>query len=494
MDKMIKQTITYALHCLLQSMKLNLKTILFLPLLVLLFTACSDDETLTPPEPPEPTVENTTLKLNKFIRDAMDELYLWEDKLPDLDYKAETDSKEYFDKLLYKEEDRWSWITDDVEGLLNSFNGNEKSFGWVIGKGKFSNTGALFAWVIYVNPNTPASRAGIKRGDLIVQINNADITEENYKELFDADNLTISIGEQTDSGVAVGASFSISSEELELNPVVKTTIVEHENHKIGYIFYTQYITDYNTALDTALSTMIENQVTDLVIDLRYNQGGYLTAAKHLCSSVAPLADVNNERRLVTKRYNNDLQRYFADQQLTYQLEDRFDKNVPVKMGLDRIYFLTGPNTASASELTITGLSPYMTVKTVGATTSGKYTGSWTITPDMYYDSESHYESFKNWALQPIIFRYANSSGVTDFKDGFEPTIPAEDDYFTELGTKEEPLLKAAIEDITGIPVVVALKSASKPLLDFELLELNSSRFDKYKRYQLLDDFYLEAIK
>lgn len=471
-------------------MKNLMKLLFFLLFAFGLIIGCSDDSPLIPPAPAE---GNTTEKLNKFIKDAMTEFYLWEDKMPGLDYKTESDSKAYFDKLLYKEEDRWSWITDDVDALLNSFEGKEKSFGWVIGTGEFSNTGTLYAFVVYVNPGTPAANAGIKRGDFIVKINNGDITDDNVDDLFSADQVNISMGIDTESGITVGESLSLTAEELELNPVVKTNIVEYNNHKIGYIFYTQFITDYNFALDTALESMIENQVTELVIDLRYNGGGYLAAATHLCSSLAPLTNVNGENRLITKRWNQKLQKYYVDNQIMHQIEQNFDKTVPVKMGLDKIHFLVGSNTASASELTITGLSPYMQVTMVGDTTHGKYTASVTLTPDIFYDSDSYYESFEKWALQPIVFRYANSFGQTDFKDGFAPDILAQDDYSTALGTIEEPLFNAAIEDISGDPAI-AMKSAKKMRRPFVIHEIRSSRYDKYKNKLLIDNFDPERLK
>lgn len=462
-----------------------------------LVVGCSDSGTVPDPDPVNTNDEAKaiTLKVNKFIEDAMTDIYLWYNELPNIDYRSETDSKAYFDKLLY-EEDKWSYITDDVVALENSFQGKEKSYGWSLSFGLFSNTGNVFALVEYVYPNTPADAAGIKRGDILVLMNNADITQENYRDLLYGDNLSVTLGVLGTDGISTGATVDLSAMELNLNPVVKTSVVEQDGHKIGYIFYAQYIANYNTAIDTAIQGLIDQNVTDLVIDLRYNPGGTITAAQHLCSAVAPLPVVNESSKLVTYQWNDKYQNYWLSNQINDQIEVDFDKDVPSKMGLDQVYILTGSGTASASELTITGLKPYMNVTTVGDTTFGKYTASITLKPEDFYDDSNYYNDFANWGLQPIVLRYANASGVTDFKDGFAPDIPADDDLFATfpLGDKNDPLFAAAIEDITGTPVVTAMKSARKPNFSYKIFDRGFSKYDINKREMLIDGDVRKMIR
>lgn len=232
---------------------------------------------------------------------------------------------------------------------------------------------------------------------------------------------------------------------------------------------------------------MDEQITDLVLDLRYNTGGGTGAAQHLCSSLAPLSAVNNNSTLVTFQWNNKYQDYWENSNEPDQLMIRLTKDVPHKMNLNKLYVLTGAWTASASELSITGLKPYMNVTTIGDTTYGKYTASITLKPEDYYES-SDYDEFDNWGIQPIVIRYANSQGVTDFKDGFPPDILVDDDLLEALplGQKEEPLLKAAIEDITGIPIVAMKKATTK--IDYTLFDRGFSKYDINKREVLLDNF------
>jgi carboxyl-terminal processing protease len=481
---------------------INLKNSLFLFLLLAgLVIGCSEN----PLPDPEPEVEQEpdggdekeqapalTVKINRFIKEVMEDIYLWYNTLPVIDILYEFDSKAYFDKLLY-EEDKWSFITDDIVALEKSFEGVETSFGYSLAFGRFSNTGNIFAVVEYVYPNTPAFEAGLERGNIIVLMNGADITDENYTDLLYAPSLNISQGILGDMGISVDtAVISMTAKELNLNPVLITNVIEEQGHKIGYLFYAQYISKFNKSLDSAFQYFLDEGISDLVIDLRYNPGGVVTAARHLCSSVAPLNVVTSKNVLVTYQWNDKYQNLWAAAGDRDMIEVTF-VDTTVRMGLKEVYFLTGRGTASASELTITGLRPYMNVVTVGETTYGKYTGSHTLKPEYYYDDARYYNDFDNWGIQPITLRYANSQGETDFKNGFSPNIPVDDDLFggIPLGNKQDPLLKAAIEDITGVAVVAVKKAHIK--VPYTIFDRGFSKFDANKRELLFDNMEFHPL-
>jgi C-terminal processing protease CtpA/Prc len=423
-----------------------------------------------------------TLKINTFIKEVMTDVYLWYDKMPSIDEKYETDSKAYFDKLLYSE-DKWSFITDDIKSFENSTQGIEKTFGYSLAFGAFSNApGTYFAIVEYVYPNTPASKAGFNRGDLIVKINGGNITADNYRSLLSGTDITVTKGVLSGSGISQGISLSMVAEELNLDPVLMYKIIEREGHKIGYMLYLQFISSYNgTSVSKALQHFRDNQVTDLVLDLRYNPGGETTAAQYICSSIAPQSVVENKSMLVSYQWNNKYQAYWISKKRDDQLGVYFDPTVPVKLGLSKIHILTGNNTASASELTITGLEPYLDVVLVGDTTYGKYTGSFTIKPSEWYDKPSDYTDFENWGMQPIIIRFANSQGVTNFTNGFAPDFVVGDALLPAypLGDLSEPLLKKAVENITG-KTISAMKKAQVSF-QYEIIDRGFSRFDPLKR-------------
>ena len=98
----------------------------------------------------------------------MEDIYLWYKDMPDIHPNSETDPKVFYKKLLYKD-DKWSYITNDATSLTNSFAGVETTFGYQLAFYNTSlNSNEYFAVVEYVNDNTPASLAGISRGDYFV--------------------------------------------------------------------------------------------------------------------------------------------------------------------------------------------------------------------------------------------------------------------------------------------------------------------------------------
>jgi C-terminal processing protease CtpA/Prc len=451
---------------------------------VLLFTGCEKKE--IPDEPGQVQASPQVQKINGFIKEVMTDLYLWYDKLPDIDIKYETNSMDYFHKLLYSE-DKWSYITDDITAFEQSLQGVEKAYGYSLAFGSFVNatgapTGNYFGIVEFVYPNTPASKAGFTRGDIIIKLDGGNITKDNYKNLLSGTSVSVTKGILTNEGIATGTTVTLVAEELHLDPVLMYKIIERDGHKIGYLVYLQYIPSYNSSsLYLAFQYFKENQISDLILDLRYNPGGYTSAAQYLTSSIAPLNTVDNKSTLVSYQWNDKYQAYWISKDRQDQLGVKFDPSVPVKLGLSKVHVLTGRGTASASELTICGLEPYMDVIIVGDTTYGKYTASITIKPEDWYENESDYAGFKNWGMQPIIMRYANSLGVTNFKNGFEPDFRVIDALLPAypLGDLTEPLLKKAVENITGT-TITAPKKAKVPI-DFVIVDRGFSKFDKQKR-------------
>ena len=114
------------------------------------------------------------------------------------------------------------------------------------------------------------------------------------------------------------------------------------------------------------------------------------------------------------------------------------------------YILTTGGSASASELVINCLDPYINVVQIGTTTAGKYQASITL-----YDSENFGREGANpnhtYAMQPLVLKSLNAQGVTDYDNGLSPDITLSEDIgnLGMLGDENEPLLKAAIDDITA---------------------------------------------
>ena len=127
-------------------MKIPVKLIFLLFVITGIMWSCKEEPT---PDPGKEEAPALTKKINRFIKDVMEDVYLWYKEMPDIDIRYEFDPMAYFDKLLYIE-DVWSFVTDDVKALESSFEGVEKSYGWSLAFGRFSDTQTIFALVEFV--------------------------------------------------------------------------------------------------------------------------------------------------------------------------------------------------------------------------------------------------------------------------------------------------------------------------------------------------------
>ncbi|MBV6455446.1 MAG: hypothetical protein LMBGKNDO_00319 [Bacteroidales bacterium] len=431
--------------------------------LLLLFVSCERQR-----EPDKEEAPLITQQVNKYMLELMEEVYLWEKQIPDtLDVRYEFDEFEFFEKLCYRTEDRWSFITDDVQSLLEGGEGVETTFGYSLAFGTFSNTGNYFAMVQYVYPQTPAAEAGIQRGTIFVEAGGKAITKDNYTTLFYAPALELTLGELKDGTVYKAGTVSLTARKQSLNPVIAHTTITDGANKVGYICYTDFFGGSEDLFFPVFQKFKDEGVTDIVLDLRYNLGGYLSTARALAGVLAPAGCLDGKTVLITKTWNDLYQKYWKDNNRNDMLYEYFPgfSETRLNLNLSRVFILTGKNTASASELTICGLDPYMNVIMIGGVTRGKYTAAMVFHPE-------ENTRISNWGTQPIVYKYANSKGITDFKNGFTPTYREEDVLLGNvypLGDPREALLARALS-LAGMSAQVAPATQTKiqiPNVTFE---------------------------
>lgn len=450
---------------------------------VLLLAGCEKDTDSDPD--PDPGLPEEIRILNNWIWEGMNDLYLWEEFLPNLNPDFEEDPEAFFYKLLYKD-DRDSWITDDYEELLASFEGVELATGMSVSAWLYGDQN-IFFFVEYVNPDTPAADSGIVRGDIILSIDGKTLTTDNYIELYYRQS-TLSLGLGSWNGgtfIPESGEISLTKVEINPNPFRHHEVIDYEGSKIGYFAYTGFVPGPNDEwldeINNVLSEFQTSGVTDVVVDLRYNRGGYGYVAEQLASVLAPASAVENHSIFSTQIWNEGYTRYWKesdqdndgkpDGEESWRLVSRFP-DTDLNLNLSRIYFLTTRFTASASEMLMVGFYPYLDVVQIGTSTYGKCYGSVTV-PD-FNDPKRH-----NWAMQPLVMKYANADGFTDFVDGLIPDIEVEDPILDAVpfGSLEDPLLAKALEQITGVApgvkksVPLDLNFESKPLPRKQIPEL-----------------------
>ena len=397
------------------------------------------------------------LDVNDWIRVNMEFYYYWNDLVPS-EAPGEIVPEFFFESMLHSE-DEFSYMSDDAEALLNDVQGVSYTAGYSPAFGLFSGSNSVFIVVEFVYPGSPADQAGVQRGDIILTINGQGLTTENYLDLYYANGTsTLGLGiynEQQNSISQSNITLTVDKAELNLDPVVYKRIYNYDDHKIGYMFYAGFVNglsgEFITSVNNTFSEFADSGVTELVVDLRYNPGGSVIAAQNISSGIVPMQHAVNEDILVTYQYNPELEQYLVDEfgpdneNLYLRFED-----TSVNMGLDKVYFIQTGGSASASELIINGLAPYMDVYGIGSNTYGKFYGSFVI-------SGLNADPPLNYAIVPVSLKYANALGVTDFRDGLAPDFEADENIFApyDLGDVNDPFLSVAIEHITTGSVTAA---------------------------------------
>jgi C-terminal processing protease CtpA/Prc len=418
-------------------------------------TACREDD-------PEPVSQVQEVKnevnnhVDSWIYDNMKYWYLWNDELP-----ASTDKKldpEAYFKSLLSPDDRFSWIQDNYKDLLNSLQGVAKETGYefVLYREKEGSDNVVMQ-ITYVKPASPAETAGLKRGDLVTQINGTTLTVNNYQDLLGDihQNHTVQYKPILTDQQRFGepATLSLSAVEYSEDPNYLHKVMDIGGKKIGYFVYNFFAggTDdkpgkYDAETDAVFADFKSQGITDLVLDLRFNSGGSESSAKNLASLIG--RGVNQTSIFLKREYNPEVQQdILNDETLGEDFLTSYYQNEPNNIGdqlaSGRVYILTSSRTASASELIINALKPYMEVFLIGDRTYGKNVGSISI-----YDEK---DPGNLWGMQPIVVKVYNSLDQSDYSDGFQPDVVHPDNnlFVYPLGDPREALLGLAIGQITG---------------------------------------------
>jgi C-terminal processing protease CtpA/Prc len=450
-----------------------MKRIIYLLGLVLVFS-CSKDDDFSIPGTVNPNPD-AGVEVQDFMWKAMNYWYFWQDDVPDLAddrftntpdgieaytnfLASEENPGDFFDTKLLFTEDRFSFYNEDYRVLTQSLAGVSKSNGLEFGLVRFQTGQNLFGYVRYIVPGSNAETKDIQRGELFTGVDGQTLTLNNYVQLLFGENndYTLNMAEFVDGEIAPNdKEVALTKEEaLSENPVFisKSFLINGEN--IGYIMYNQFTNEYDDELYTAIEDLKTAGITNLVLDLRYNPGGSVNTTRLLASMIY---DTNTDNLFLRKRYNDKLQPEFSKDQLEVYFTDKVGSRTINSLNLDKVYVLTSASSASASELLINSLEPYMNVIQIGDVTRGKNEFSTTLVDDrdnsyLYTPSRVNQINSKvQWAIQPLLGRNENAEGFSDFTDGLIPDVQLKEDLenLGILGDQNEPLLARAIQEITN---------------------------------------------
>ena len=411
------------------------------------------------------TLRQTTAK--DFVWRGLNQYYYWLTDSPDLaddrfatnaEYTTFTDGfatpEALFQHLRIDNAiDRFSVIYSDYNALEQALTGTQDNNGMDFELRRISaGSDEIFGWVRYVLPNSIAALNGVTRGMIFNAINGQMLTVSNYSNLINQANYTINLADYNGGNIiANGTSISLTKQPFSENPVHKTNTFTLGSKKVGYLMYNGFYSSYDEQLNQAFADFANENLTHFILDLRYNSGGSIASATHLAS-------------MITGQFNGQV---FAKQEWNYKAEDYYNSNNPEAL-IDRftntlssgtainsinttkLYILTSSRTASASELVINCLEPYINVTKIGSTTTGKNVGSVTL-----YDSPNFRKQNLNpthkYAMQPIVLSVVNKNNFGDYHLGINADVDFEENLgnLGVLGETSDPFLSAALDYINA---------------------------------------------
>lgn len=489
-------------------------TLLFAGLFMMIGACTDSDEIIEQVEvieetPEEPT-PNPNGDVNNFIWSGLNLYYLWQGAVDDLADDRFTNDIEYngyiqasgspesfFESLLYRRQDVdiYSWIVDDYVELENSFAGVSKTNGVEFGLSLYaSGSTDVFGWVDLIVPGSDADGKEIKRGDFFTEVDGVALNTSNYRDLLYGPNDTYTLTMAKLEGNTItptGVLVELTKFEFEENPVFVTKVIEEGGRKIGYIFYDYFRHTYNRELNAAFLELKNQGVTDLVLDMRYNPGGRGSTAVALGGMITGQF---NDEVFMKDRYNSKLQNYFesnSPEDLLEKFKNEIPEGEPLNsLNLNSVHCITTESSASAVEYLIMGLKPYIDVVIVGEKTAGKNVGSTTL-----YDSENFgregVNSRHSYAMQPIIVEAVNKNNGSAL-GGIPADIEISEDISNlgQLGDSNEPMLRAAINDIIG----VSAKTDYYKIKTYEKIDDYRSQF-KYENKLIVErPKFIEALR
>jgi carboxyl-terminal processing protease len=278
-------------------------------------------------------------------------------------------------------------------------------------------------FIQYVYKESPAGEAGLMRGFEIIEWNHWTLEEIRRLKLIKGIFMDLDEGKSVHLRVndlqGVPRDVWVKNGTFKQDPPLDI-IFEKGGRKVGYLLFWSFNSQQESGLDKIFSRFEKEGIDDLILDLRYNSGGRLYIARNLASM---MTGISTKGKLFTRCIFNSR---YSDRN-----KDYFFTESGRGLNLKRLVVLTGEDTASASELIINGLRPYIPVITIGETTLGKPVGQHSIA---YGDKILYLVNFRNY----------NALNEGDYFEGIRPDYRVTDDLTQPLGSPEEAMTRVAL--------------------------------------------------
>jgi hypothetical protein len=395
-------------------------------------SSCKKSSDTTPAPPPTDTT--TTVSLADKQKDTVllysRDIYLWYSQIPStFNARSYSDPNAIMEAIrAYSNEpgfskpvDRWSFGIKQTD-WNNLSSGVSQDFGFSV---FFPAEGDLR--VKYVERESPAGLAGLRRGWRITKINgNTNITTSNADFIVNAVFYSSSTSFTFQKPDGSSVDLTLTAATYQEHPIFLDTVYNGTNGKIGYMVFNSFLGDttevYNE-FNRIFTNFSSQSVSDVIIDLRYNGGGYVSVQQKLANYLANTTA--NGQLMMAEQFN--------DKYSSYNETTNFNKLG--SLNLSRIFFIVSNNTASASELLINNLKPFLQEKLVGPNnTYGKPVGFFPI-------------PVGDWYIFPVSFRSTNNQGQGNYFNGLAIDNQVADGLDKDWGDTDEACLNSVLHYI-----------------------------------------------
>lgn len=357
---------------------------------------------------------------NQFVRTTMRDIYYWYKELPDPDPASFASPEAYLEAVRYKALDHtYSFITDRASN--DAFFSDSQFIGFGFGTTLLSPDD----WrVTEVYPGSPAAEAGLERGAHILVVNGRTlaslVSTGDINTIFGPSTVgTMGTMQFRDVGGTVH-DVQMTKRLVNIPTAYLTRTFASGGRVVGYVNLRNFVTPATAALDQAFTQLEAAGASELVLDLRYNGGGLVSVAQQLTSLIG---GSRTSGKLFVQFIHND-KNTSKNSSLNFTSPAH-------ALGLERLAVITTRASASASELVVNGLRPFITVTVVGDRTYGKPVGQYGY-------------NFCDKVLYPVAFSTQNARGEGNYFNGIPADCGAADDLDHPLGDSAEASLGEAL--------------------------------------------------
>ncbi|GAB5415241.1 MAG: S41 family peptidase [Congregibacter sp.] len=431
----------------------------------------------TPVSTPTTGVADCGVESQKsFVLAVAQDWYLWFDELANVDAADFASAEAYLVALTapLAEDFRdpgFSYLTTAAEDEANFTNAAFVGFGFrfaIDDSGRYLISDAF--------EGAPAASAGLQRGAEILAVDSGDgfITMQDYEaqgvgldQIFGEAEIGVERGFRIRRDGET-LDLIITKDELSIPPMANAPrLLERPGlSPVAYIHLRNFTLSAEPELEAAFAELRDRSVTDFLIDLRYNGGGLVDVANRFLDLLGGIIADNNTAYEVTHNVKR------ASENRSYQFNNRSNSASPI-----RIAFITSGATASASELMINSLEPFVDVVLIGEDTTGKAVGQYA------FDQRNC-----DTRLRIVAFESVNGEGFGGYYTGLVDTgrftlCPVEDSYTGAFGSRDDPLTAGALawlnEGSCAAPVnVSSTRTAAKGLPRSQTVKPSYDRPDR----------------